>query len=89
MQYEWDENKRRINLEKHGEDFADVVQLDWTSAIIQKDDRQDYGEARYNAFLLRDDGRLMSLVFTLREKNLRIISYRKANSREIKKYEAS
>ena len=24
MQYEWDENKRRTNLEKHGEDFADV-----------------------------------------------------------------
>ena len=61
MQYEWDENKRRINLEKHGEDFADVVLLDWTSAIIRQDDRQDYGEVRYNAFLLRDDGRLMSL----------------------------
>lgn len=89
MQYEWDENKRRINLEKHGEDFADVVQLDWTSAIIQKDDRQDYGEIRYNAFLLRDDGRLMSLAFTLRGKYLRIISYRKANSRERKKYEAA
>ena len=89
MQYEWDENKRRINLEKHGEDFADVVLLDWTSAIIQQDDRQDYGEVRYNAFLLRDDGRLMSLTFTLRGKNLRIISYRKANSRERKKYESS
>ena len=89
MQYEWDENKRRINLEKHGEDFADVVLLDWTSAIIRQVDRQDYGEVRYNAFLLRDDGRLMSLTFTLRGKNLRIISYRKANSRERKKYEAS
>ena len=89
MQYEWDENKRRINLEKHGEDFADVVLLDWTSAIIRQDDRQDYGEVRYSAFLLRDDGRLMSLTFTLRGKNLRTISYRKANSRERKKYEAS
>ena len=37
MQYEWDENKRRTNLEKHGEDCADVDRLDWSRAHIKPD----------------------------------------------------
>ena len=43
MQYEWDENKRRTNLEKHGEDFADVDRLDWSRAHIEPDTRHSYG----------------------------------------------
>ncbi|MBR6900719.1 MAG: BrnT family toxin [Synergistaceae bacterium] len=27
MQFEWDENKRQINIEKHGIDFADAVKI--------------------------------------------------------------
>lgn len=88
MDYEWDEKKRQSNLEKHGENFADVVWLDWGRAHIEPDTRQDYGEARYTALVPRDDDRLMCLVFTPRGRRMRIISYRKANSREKKKYEA-
>ena len=87
MQYEWDENKRRTNLEKHGEDFADVDRLDWSRAHIEPDTRHAYGEPRYAAFVPRDDARLMCLVFTPRGRAMRIISYRKANSREKKRYE--
>ena len=36
MQYEWDEQKRRVNLEKHGEDFGDAVLLDWSRAHISR-----------------------------------------------------
>lgn len=88
MEYEWDENKRHSNLEKHGEDFADVVLLDWNRAHIEPDTRHNYGEPRYAALIPRDNGRLMCLVFTPRGRRMRIISYRKANSREIRKYEA-
>lgn len=87
MLYEWDENKRKSNLKKHGEDFADVGRLDWSRAHIEPDTRHGYGEARYAAFVPRDDGRLMCLVFTPRGRTMRLISYRKANSREIGKHE--
>ena len=87
MQYEWDENKRRINLEKHGEDFADVDRLDWSRAHIEPDTRRDYGEPRYAALVPRDDARLMCLVFTPRGRNMRVISCRKENSREEERYE--
>ena len=86
MQYEWDNKKRTANLEKHGIDFADVNLLDWSRALIEPDTRHDYGESRYVVLAPRDDGRLMFIVFTLRGDVLRIISYRKANSREEKKY---
>ena len=36
MQYEWDENKRRTNLEKHGEDFADVDSLTGAAPISSR-----------------------------------------------------
>lgn len=87
MRYEWDEKKRQSNLEKHGEDFADVVRLDWSRAHIEPDTRHDYGEARYAAFVPRDDGRLMCLVFSPRGDAMRLISYRKANNRERKNHE--
>ena len=55
MQYEWDEAKRRVTVEKHGEDFADADRLDWSRAHIEPDTRHDYGEPRYNALVPRDD----------------------------------
>lgn len=27
MDFEWDERKRRLNLEKHGVDFLDAIQV--------------------------------------------------------------
>lgn len=34
MEFEWDEQKRLSNLAKHGLDFADVAQLDWSVVKI-------------------------------------------------------
>jgi uncharacterized DUF497 family protein len=81
MQYEWDENKRRQNVEKHGIDFADVVFFDWQSALELEDDRNDYGETRIKAFGLLYS-RLAILVYTRRSGIIRLISLRKANKRE-------
>jgi hypothetical protein len=38
---EWDEAKRRANLEKHGADFADVPFMEWDNATILEDTRFD------------------------------------------------
>jgi uncharacterized DUF497 family protein len=44
MKFEWDENKRLINLRRHGIDFADVKQVFENEAHTIIDDRFNYGE---------------------------------------------
>jgi uncharacterized DUF497 family protein len=83
--YEWDETKRKKNLAIHGVDFSAIESFDWEQAIVMKDERRDYAETRYAA-LGPIDGRLHAVIFTIREGNFRIISLRKANSREVRKW---
>lgn len=45
----WDEAKRASNLAKHGLDFADVAHFDFDTALLDIDDREDYGEVRETA----------------------------------------
>ena len=86
MNYEWDQTKRQFNLETHGLDFVDVTDFNWDSAVIMEDTRRDYSETRYIAYGFLQ-GRLSVLVFTPRSESIRVISLRKANSREVKLYE--
>ena len=60
--------------------------LDWATALIWEDTRNDYGERRYCVFGLIED-RLHSVVFTPRAGKPRVISLRKANKREVNRYE--
>jgi uncharacterized protein len=46
MRFEWDENKRFINLQKHKIDFADVWNVFENEVYTVLDDRFDYGEVR-------------------------------------------
>lgn len=85
---EWDEAKRRSNWANHGVDFAAEARFDWTQATIEADLRRDYGEARFVA-VGPLDGRLYVLIFTLRGRERRVISLRKANSRERRKWDVS
>ena len=55
---------------------------------VKLDSRFIYGEDRYLA-LGGVDGRVLTVVYTMRNDVIRIISARKANSREVKKYENS
>ena len=61
-----------------------VEQADWTAAIHLRSDRG--GELRYSSFVPIGD-RLYNVVWTPRGSHTRIISLRKANGREIAKYE--
>jgi len=63
--YDWDERKRRLNLLKHGVDFAEVDGFEWETATIRPDRRRDYGEDRFIAFGTIG-GRLHTLIFTPR-----------------------
>ena len=83
---EWDEAKRAAALALRGVDFASMTRFDWASAVIVPDDRTDYGEPRLRVTGLID-GRLHMAVVTPRGERLRIISLRKANARERKRWE--
>jgi uncharacterized DUF497 family protein len=86
MWFDWDEEKARLNLTKHGISFDAVRDMQWDAAIAIEDQRVDYGEKRYILYApIR--GRVHALVFTRRKDQMRIISLRKANPREIANYE--
>ena len=84
LPYEWDEDKREYTLTIRGVDFVIVEQADWTAAIHRRSDRG--GEFRYSSYVPIGD-RLYNVVWTPRGSHTRIISLRKANGREIARYE--
>ena len=82
----WDESKRLKNLANHGVDFRDVDGVAWERALVFEDRRKDYGETRLIA-MAPLGRRLHVIVFVDRGGERRIISARKANSREVAFYE--
>jgi hypothetical protein len=85
MAYEWDNNKAKSNLQKHGIDFADVISVftDDASVTIMDDgsDEEQFVTIGMDAF-----GRILVVVYTWREENIRIISARKATRHERRQY---
>ncbi|WP_231982658.1 BrnT family toxin [Pseudomonas mucidolens] len=63
-----------------------VRDFEWSTALILEDDRFDYGECRYRAMGYIGD-RLHVVVFTPRGNAVHVISFRKANKREVKNYD--
>jgi len=87
MKYEEDEAKNRANIRKHGFDFADAEEMFRGLLITDPDTREDFGEERWQA-LGTIGGRVAKIIFCERERDVfRIISLRKATSRERKQYE--
>jgi uncharacterized DUF497 family protein len=82
---EFDTAKDEANRIKHGFSLADAAALEWDSALITSDARNNYGEGRYQALGLLGD-RVCMVVFTMRGEALRVISMRKANAREEGRY---
>lgn len=86
MNYEWDKTKAVINLRKHDVAFESMNGFVWDQAQVSIDSRRNYRESRLIA-VSPIGGRLHVLVFTQRGYTVRVISLRKANEREISKYE--
>ena len=86
MHIEFDANKSQTNIKDRGLSFELAKQFDFDSALIWQDKRKPYPEVRFTALGLLD-GRIHSLVFSETAKGIRIISFRKANKREVKRYE--
>ncbi len=86
MEIEYDKNKNQRNIKERGLPFTMVKGLEWSAALIWRDQRKEYGEARWSALVPRKD-RLYFISYTWRGERMRIISFRKANNREIDRYE--
>ena len=82
----YDPDKNAKNVVSRGIAFTRAAEFDWSSALVVEDKRKDYGEARFQA-LGFIEGRLHMLVFTPRAGDTHVISLRKANDREVKRYE--
>ena len=86
MEIEFDPAKDAVNRRKHGLSLASAERMDFAAALYARDVRYDYGEDRIQALGLLD-GRLHMLVFTMRGNKVRMISLRKANIREVSRYD--
>lgn len=82
----FDPAKSAANARTRGLPFSLLKdEFDWATAEIVEDRRRTYGEPRYRAFGYIGD-RLHVVAFTPRGEALRIISLRRANRREERRY---
>ena len=79
MKFEWDDKKNNENIQKHGIDFRDVVEMFNHPMLAQLDRRRDYGEDRWIGIGLLNN--IVAVIVYLEwedEETIRIISARKA-----------
>lgn len=85
MRITFDPVKRDRTLAERGLDFARVGEVFRRKEFTQPDNRFDYGEERMITFGVLGD-RIVVVVWTLRGDARHVISMRKANEREQKRY---
>ncbi|MFN5130256.1 MAG: BrnT family toxin [Burkholderiales bacterium] len=85
MGFESDPTKDQLNLDKHGVSLGLASDLDWDAALLWIDDRREYGETRILA-LAPWTSILYYVAFVDRGNVRRVISLRRANQREVRRY---
>ena len=81
----FDPAKSEANWSKHGVSLRLAESIDWPEVWCAPDGRRDYGELREIGYA-HINGYLYCVVFTQRGSTFRVISLRRANSREVKRY---
>ncbi len=87
MVVEWDESKRRRNLETHGVDFKDAALIFEAAFLEAADTRSDYGEPRFRALGRVGDDYFM-VAYTWRRGIRRVISAWRVDDDGKRRYEA-
>jgi uncharacterized DUF497 family protein len=82
----FDPAKDELNIRVRGLSFLAAADFDFERALYAVDDRRDYGETRYVALGMLGD-RLHVLCFVETDDGVRVVSFRKANAREVRRYE--
>ncbi len=86
MSFEWDAAKRRLNVRKHGVEFADAVFALEDEAALTFPDEDSDEEDRLVTLGADALGRILVVVYTWRGDTIRMISARKATRRERQQY---
>lgn len=81
----WDEAKRRANLKKHQLDFEGCEAVFDGPVVVLEDSREFYGEQRLNAIGWLGAS-VVHLTYTERSDDFHVISLRKAEKHEIKRF---
>lgn len=84
----FDPAKDALNRQKHGVSLGEAAEFEWATAVIWPDIRRDYGEMRMIGIGYIGQ-RLYVVAFVERDDSYRLISLRKANLREVKRYAES
>jgi uncharacterized DUF497 family protein len=85
-EFEWDDSKAATNLAWHQITFEQArLAFGDPFALAREDRREDYGERRY-ILLGMAQGQLLHVAYTMREERIRIISARRAEPRERRRY---
>ncbi|MFA9200079.1 MAG: BrnT family toxin [Cypionkella sp.] len=85
MKVSWREEKRRWTIENRGLDFADAASVFDGPAFTQEDDRFNYPEQRFQTYGFIAD-RLVMFAWTPIPGGIQVISMRKCNDREKRKF---
>ena len=85
MRFEWDERKWLSNLEKHGLDFLDVIEVFEAPHVVASSTYNGREERFLATGVLR--GRHVTIVYAIRSKAIRVISFRRARHEERRAYE--
>jgi len=78
--FDWDEGNRDKNLLAHDVSYGECEQLFFNEPLlILNDPKHSQIELRYAAFGRTDEGRLLVIIFTMRDQLIRVISARDMN----------
>ncbi|MCK5681253.1 BrnT family toxin [bacterium] len=86
MKIEYNPQKNRWNIRERNLSFEQASDLEWSTAQVIEDTRRNYAEQRFVATAYLQD-RLHIICFIPVDGGIRVISFRKANPREVKRYE--
>lgn len=86
MRVTFDDSKRQKTLKEHGIDFRDAREVFSGRTLTLLDDREDYGELRYQTYGYLKK-RIVMVIWTPRGKARRIISMRYCHEKEVRHVE--
>jgi hypothetical protein len=84
LEFDWDEDKRRKNIQKHRIDFVEACKI-FLNDTVDIEDTSSSGERRFIS-IGQTQGLILAVVFTYRNDRIRIISARKASKNEKRIY---
>ena len=87
MSYQWNPRKAASNLEKHGVDFADAVGVFEDERALTIKEHYVASEQRFVTIGMDFLGRVLVVIYTYRNNDIRMISARTATKRERRAYE--